>query len=290
MSRLGMRAAALCALSLAALAGCLGRAEDLIDDANARVIITGARPADELVVAVADERRAIRAADEELIVVYLQLEAGEHEGVVRLEAVPARCAGFSLSVGEDSEVDIASVDLRDARPCGDPAAEPGDGGQGDDDAGSDADIGADAGFGDNDAGNGPVSPPSDVFLYLEEKSAVEPCVGLLCLQVTNVDGDGVVRWIDLTAAEVSGEVSPSDVDALAAAALSDGAEQLFAGADPECPQPRPLSLALDELERSYVPAGEEVAVVETVGIAGCSGVAAQLRARLDFLRQLALDL
>lgn len=296
MTRARTRATALLLLSLFALGGCLGRAEDLIDDANVRVIITGARPADELMVDVAGERRAIRAADDEPIVVYLHLEAGQHDGVVWLEAAPPRCAAFSLSVGDDSGVDVASVDLREARPCNDePDGGPHDGGHGDD-AGSGADAGAeDAGSdagpgpGEEDAGPGPHPAPVDVFLHLEQRSAVE-CLEPLCLQVTRVDADGVLTWVDLSAAEITGEVPPTDVDALAAATLAEAAEQLFSGTDPDCPQPRPLGLTLDELERRFVPAGEEDAVVQTIGIAGCAGVAAELSARLDFLRQLALDL
>ncbi len=303
-------APALLCLLCAAAGGCLGRAQDLLDDVNAQLIITGSAPGDALSVSVGEERWDVLGGEEDPIVVYLSLPPGSHDGEVRVRRQPARCASFTVTLADERSSDVVSVDLRDAVPC-----EPGaDGGGGDPDAGFDA--GQDAGAGvdagqDGDAGSdtgsaddagfdagvpqggdaGPDPPPLvDVFLHLEEGLTVDPCLELLCLQVTRVEADGRVFWLDLVAAEVSALVPLADVAALAAATLSEEADALFAGEDPDCPQPRPLGVAGIELERRYLPAGEATAVIETVGVAGCSGVADELRARLAFLRQLALGL
>lgn len=287
---------------VALLAGCLGRAQDLIADSNARVIVTGADAGDELSLAVADERRSMVVLDEEPVVVYFALEPGAHEGLVRRHADPPRCAGFVLLVEGGALPAIASVDLRSATPCEelDDGGGP-DGDAGVQDAGNDGgiaeDAGLDAGLGE-DAGRdaGPPLPDAgtdggqarDVFLHLSERVAIDPCLDVLCQEVTRVEADGTVAWLDVDVAEVSGQVSDADVDALAAAALSAEADALFAGDDPACAQPRPSALLPIELERRYLPPGESDAVVEVVGVAGCTGIAEELRARLAFLRQLAL--
>lgn len=286
-----LRLVGIAALSLAAASGCLGRAEDLVDDSNARVFITGAAAGDVISVEVADERRELTALDAEPLVVYLQLEEGEHNGLLRVEREPPRCVSFVLLLDDESDEDDASADVRSAAPCDDPAdGDAGDGGP--EDGGPDAGPVPDAGPSPDDAGPAPddAGPDPSVFVHLAERLPVEPCLGVLCVETTRVDADGRVTFIDVTAVEVSGQVSAADVEAAALATLSAEADALFEGEDPQCPQPRPDELVGIELERRFRAPGEDVDVVETVGVAGCGGVADELRARLAFLRLLALGL
>lgn len=313
-----MRRIALVLAVGALLPGCLGRAQDLIADSNARVIVTGAGAGDALSVDVAGERRSVVARDEGPLVVYLTLPAGTHAGLVRHDVAPPRCAAFVLLVEDGPLPATTSVDLHGAAPCVDPAdaGEPGDGGRfdaggddaghedgggdggfdggepegdaGEDDAGVDEDAGFDAGEPDDagvDAG-----PAARVFVALSEGVAIEPCVEPLCLQVTRAEADGTVAWLDLGVAEVSGQVPSADIDALADAVLSPAADALFGGADPACTQPRPVALLPLELERRYLSGESDDVIIEAVDVNGCTGTAAELRARLAFLRQLALGL
>ena len=292
-------------LLLAALSttACLRGSGDLVAGTNARVIVTGLVPGDAVLVEVGAVSRAAIATTDDPLVVYLELENGVYEGRATLaHGAHDLCATFDLDV-EPFDVDVASIDVATAHPCTIDL----DGGvddAGDDDAGEEPfDAGAfvDAGAvdgGPRDAGApddaGPTPPdagqirePPVLAAFAED---VDPltCVVGVCLIRTSILDDGTVAYTALGAATIEAQIGIADVEALAARALSDDADALFAGQDPTCPQPRP-ALSLDQATlRRTIDGPDDDGVEETIDVTGCDeGIAKELRVRVRQLRELA---
>ena len=304
-------------LSLVALlAGCpLGFSKDLVEDSNAQVIVTGLLP-DELVRLTIDGvRKEAAPFDDAPLVIHLALPVGEHLGELEIRgAGEPRCAEVRLTLADEEDRDAASVDARTAPLC---VAPDGDGGP--DDGGAEDGGAEDGGAGDDggpidggpiDSGpidSGPIdggpidsgpldggpidSGPERVFVQLEETTTLSACIPPLCDVVTTVAAEGQVSFLELGNPLVSGSVDPADVSALAEDALSPEADLLFAGNDPDCPQPRPGGLDAVHLERRFLEGAAMTPLTEDIDVSGCTtGIAWTLRQRLAFLRSLALGL
>lgn len=176
--------------------------------------------------------------------------------------------------------------------CGDEGECHGDAGAVDDAGGGDGDGDGDGdgeppdgGDGDAQADAGVAGP---VFDSLREEVHLADCDGGDCVETTRVKAEGEVSFRNANGEESEGAVGPSDIDALAADVMSEDADRLFAGDDPGCPLVAPPAGDRVYLERRLASAGEDDEVVESVDVTGCTGLAATLRARVAFLRSLAL--
>lgn len=278
------------------LSGCLHGSDDLVAGTNARVVVTGLDAGDAVVVRVDDDVKRAFARSADPLVVYLSLGEGEHEGSARIErGGRSVCASFVLEVDGNDDFEIAAIDARLAPTCPvegrDDAGAPDDAGVPDDDAGTvDAgpvDGGApqdDAGFPFEDAG---ATFPVERMASFSEEVDPTSCVLGACLVTTTIDESGEVAYTAGAAATIHATVGAADLAALEARVLHDDVDALFAGEDPQCPQPRPtLSVDVATLRRA-IRVGDDAPVVESVDVTGCGGVASELRVRVRHVRELA---
>lgn len=263
---------------LLALTGCVfGTSSSLVDEAGAEVWVVGLVGDERVTLELEDLSRAADADGRDTLTFYLALAPGPHEGTVRIDGDASRCAALVLDVDEGG-ADVAAVDARTAPLCA-PAPDAGP-----DDAGP-----PDAGPPEEDAGPGDAGPAQRALeLFVETEVVVLPCLNDDCDIVTIIESSGVVEVEELALAPASGTVSPADLDAFAAAALSPDADALFAGLDPSCPQGGALD-GIVTLRRVWR-GPDDTLRDETVDVSTCAtGEAAALRARVALLRTLALE-
>jgi len=192
-------------------------------------------------------------------------------------------AGIVIDIDAGLIVD-AGVEL-------DAGLSPADAGSPDVDAGSpdidagevfDAGVPTDAGLA-TDAG---VDATTLIRLEVTEQ-LVFPCTLPPCDIITTIEADGAVSVQELALVEQNGTVPGADIDLFSQTLLSAEADALFAGADPSCPQPRGVQLENITLVRTRLV--NSVEEDDSVDVSGCdAGIAADIRARVVFLRTLAL--
>lgn len=296
-------------IALLAVAACYGP-DDLVADASLEVLLTGAEPGDRVKLTLDGDESVLHVEEQPAgpLSLFARLPPGEHEGELELLRADARyCTTFSVETRVD-RVEQVSLDLRflprcdevttDAGPDGGPPPDGGDdedGGDDDEDGGElepdddagEPEPGDDAGepdHGDHDDAGTPAT--------VRRLERVEEEVHLLecssdCERETRVDDELRVSVSGPDGFE--GQIPASDFAALEQAALSDDADLLFSGAADDCLVTSPPTTERVYLRRTYVTSvgSNEQSVQQTVEITGCGGVAASLRARVAFLREVA---
>jgi len=253
MKNLFLASTILMALSLV---GCLPGSETLVEGTNARLVITGLSAGDTVHIEVNDIIKDATAPSEEPLVIFLELDAGEHIGDALIERDGVSlCAPFVLLVETDAEgAAVASLDARAAPQC-------------------------------------ELFETVTSLLRLVEDITVAACILEPCHIVTTLEGSGALTHEVLDTATTSGTVTPADFSVFSSRMTSTEANVLFAGDDTDCTLPRPgIPAEQVLLTRTLLIADEDGARQETeaVAVGGCNvGIADEIRDRLGFLRTLA---
>jgi hypothetical protein len=292
-------------------AGCWLRGPDDLDQVlNVEIVISGLVDGDRVAISIdGDETRHLFSRDAgRTLDVVTSLETGTHVLGVVIERGEARlCVERAFDVDDDgASVGIDAADL-DACPdvdgdAGTPEHDAGlpDGG-GPNDAGDgdgDGDGDDDGGEGDEDGGDGDnedAGEPGRQFERLREEVSGGCDDGGPCGMTTIIDGEGEVTVDDEESGDAEvGESSSLDLAALVEAVMSPAADLLFEGDDPTCPVDDPLpELPTVKLTRTVLVhdgAGEPEPSEEEIDVTGCvGGIAAEIRARVALIRDLAVD-
>jgi hypothetical protein len=263
---------ALLVVALALPSACLWRGvDDLTDESNTELIVTGLEAGDRLAVELGEERveQTVAETDGDRISIFGSLPPGEHSATVEHERAGERaCGELEFDVEQGAEATL-SVDVRSLEECDEDDEDPPD------------EPEPDAGPGDD--------PPSVIldgrFVHLEETSSESGCTDSCEETTVRVDDEGDVRVEGPEAFE--GSLPAAELVALAALAVSPEADALFAGDDPDCPlaSPPPDEDPV-ELERRVrdTETGDES--TERVDATGCEGFAERLRERLELAASL----
>lgn len=285
-------------LTMLALAACPWRGvDDLVDDADLVVVLTGVVAGDAVVLEVGGRRTraSVRPGSAGELRLFVELDAGTHRAELRHErGDEVRCASFEVQPAS-GDVATYALDARLMERCeDDDDEEQDDGGAADGDEPDAADAGeddeeqdADAGDDDDDRDAG---PPETRFVWLSEVAPADGCSGNCDDEHTEIEADGSVSYDPADGEELEGTLSPAELAVVVQDSLSSAADALFAGGDPGCPVGQPSDETV-ELERRLLllEGGDETYLTERVDVSDCDGIALTLRQHLATARERALS-
>jgi hypothetical protein len=233
---------------------CLPGPELLAEDANVDLIVAGVRAPDALALFADGAVYRASGRSEGIVLFHLALPAGQHEVTLVITGRGAElCAGAIVDAPPAGRV-TAALDAAAAVPCDLVPADPVDAGPQD---------------------------AADQLVHLQEIAVQVPCAGASCASVTSVTGDGLIVF-QRDESERIARLATEDLAAFVVAALDDDVDALFRAGAP-CAVPGAPPGESVSLERVVLVAGQEREVAR-IDATGCSGSAAELRARLALLR------